>query len=165
MTSFQDAKDSFYLQLRDRLAAVNPDRTVVVRGATRPAVLVAENELEPGGGDDPKNAFVLHWGATEVDASEAMPLEGARCEIHFATAGSPELAGMDRGRTLSAMRGELTQMLRPQMALKTSYDGPLPIATLTPVFWSDVMEERSTSDAGTLGCVCVVKVFAWQEAG
>ena len=32
----QNAKDTFYVTLRDRLAAVNPARTMVVRGVTRP---------------------------------------------------------------------------------------------------------------------------------
>ena len=29
----QNAKDSFYLALRTRLAAINPERTVLLRGA------------------------------------------------------------------------------------------------------------------------------------
>ena len=41
----QNAKDTFYVTLRDRLAAVNPARTMVLRGVTRPGVLVEENEL------------------------------------------------------------------------------------------------------------------------
>ena len=41
----QSAKDTFYVTLRDRLAALNPARTVVVRGMVRPGVLVEENEL------------------------------------------------------------------------------------------------------------------------
>ena len=41
----QNAKDTFYELLRGRLAALNPDRTVVVRGVVRPGVLVEENEL------------------------------------------------------------------------------------------------------------------------
>ena len=32
----QNAKDTFYMTLRDRLAAVNPARTMVLRGVTRP---------------------------------------------------------------------------------------------------------------------------------
>jgi hypothetical protein len=41
----QRAKDTFYITLRDRIAALNPARTVLVRGVVRPAVLVEENEL------------------------------------------------------------------------------------------------------------------------
>ncbi len=113
MTTFQDAKDSFYVAMRTRLAALNPDRTTTVREATRPALLVAENELEPGDGGMPTETFVLHWSAAVADTTEAMPLEHARCEIRVSTAGSPEVAGMDRGRTLATMRAELNAMPEP----------------------------------------------------
>lgn len=65
----QNAKDTFYLTLRDRLAALNPGRTVQVRGALRPAIVVAENELEQ---DDAAllEAFVLTWKITTIDSTE-----------------------------------------------------------------------------------------------
>ena len=40
----QPTKDSFYISLRDRLVAVDPNRTVTLDGATRPAIAVIENE-------------------------------------------------------------------------------------------------------------------------
>ena len=40
----QSAKDSFYSALRDRLAVVNPGRSVTLQGVARPAIFVAENE-------------------------------------------------------------------------------------------------------------------------
>ncbi len=40
----QNAKDSFYLALRTRLAAINPERTVLLRGALRPGIFVEEAE-------------------------------------------------------------------------------------------------------------------------
>ncbi len=46
----QNAKDSFYEVLRARLSALNPERTVAVRGVTRPGVLVDENELQASAG-------------------------------------------------------------------------------------------------------------------
>jgi hypothetical protein len=36
----QNARDTFYVALRDRLAAVNPARTMVVRSVVRPGLLV-----------------------------------------------------------------------------------------------------------------------------
>lgn len=164
MTTFQDAKDSFYLALRTRLAALNPDRTTTVRGAVRPAVVVAENELQPGDGNAPLDTFVLHWSAAEVDTSEAMPLEHARCQIRVSTAGSPEVAGMDRGRTLAAMHAELSAMLLPAQAIKTSYAGPAPVVAATPVFWGQIAMEQATETAGELSLTCTVDVFAWRES-
>ena len=62
----QNAKDTFYVTLRDRLAAVNPARTMVLRGVTRPGVLVEENELASACG--PVNVFCLRWTGLSVDA-------------------------------------------------------------------------------------------------
>ena len=41
----QNAKDTFYELLRSRIATANPERTIVLRGVTRPGALVEENEL------------------------------------------------------------------------------------------------------------------------
>jgi hypothetical protein len=40
----QNAKDSFYIALRTRLAALNPERTILLRGTKRPGILVEEAE-------------------------------------------------------------------------------------------------------------------------
>lgn len=82
----QNAKDTFYITLRDRLAALNPSRTIVMRGTVRPAVVVAENELATA--TDPAEAFVLTWPEVEVDASEPMPLHTLLCDIAYLTRGT-----------------------------------------------------------------------------
>jgi hypothetical protein len=38
----QNAKDSFYVALRTRLIAINPQRTILLRGAVRPGILVED---------------------------------------------------------------------------------------------------------------------------
>ncbi len=40
----QNAKDTFYLTLRNRLATVNPARTMTLRSVTRPGILVEDAE-------------------------------------------------------------------------------------------------------------------------
>jgi hypothetical protein len=54
----QFAKDSFFLALQQRLAALNPARTVTLNGATVPAILVVENLL-PAAADPQPNTFYL----------------------------------------------------------------------------------------------------------
>ncbi len=51
----QNAKDTFYVTLQARLAALNPARTMVLRGVTRPGVQVEENELTTA--YDPTDVF------------------------------------------------------------------------------------------------------------
>jgi hypothetical protein len=55
----QNAKDTFYVTLQSRLAALNPARTVVVRDVVRPGTLVDENELPSAW--VPVDAFRLQW--------------------------------------------------------------------------------------------------------
>ena len=62
----QNAKDTFYVTLRDRLAAVNPARTIVrARG---------DAAWRAGGGERAGccvcavDAFWLHWTGLKVDA-------------------------------------------------------------------------------------------------
>jgi hypothetical protein len=53
----QNAKDSFYMALRTRLTAINPERTILLRGAVRPGILVEEAETPFS--QLPNDVFVL----------------------------------------------------------------------------------------------------------
>ena len=55
----QNAKDSFYMALRTRLTAINPERTILLRGAVRPGILVEEAEAPFS--QLPNDVFVLRW--------------------------------------------------------------------------------------------------------
>ena len=164
-----NAKDTFYLMLRDRLAALNPARTIVVRGVARPAVLVQENELATD--TIAPNAFLLHWTALKVDTQGPLPLAAMTCEIRYATDGNAGNGGMDRGRLLSAMDAELTTALRisPHSVLKMNYAassvGVAPIAMATNVFWSDAVFNPVTVAAERFERVATVEVFCYQEVG
>ncbi len=161
--SFQNAKDTFYLTLRDRLAVLNPDRTVVVRSGTRPGILVEENESADAPGATVSDVFILHWTGFTSDTGEALPLERARCEVRYATGGLPEVAGMDRGRALQAMDEELQAMLQPASAPLVAYGGAAPVTGTSRVFWSDAEYGNATVAASRLERVVTVEVFAWKE--
>jgi len=93
------------------------------------------------------------------------------CEIRYATDGNSGNGGMDRGRLLSAMDGELvaTVSAAPQSAPKMSYattaGGAAPVAMATNVFWSDVSFEATVINGERLERVATVEVFSYQEAG
>jgi hypothetical protein len=157
----QNAKDTFYVTLRGRLAALNPDRTVIVRGAVRPAVVVEENELESQALLD---AFVLRWSGLTVDVSEPLGLHGAVCSITFATRGTTELSGMDRGRVLELLGHELRLMLLPAVAVKQNFTGESPVMEETNVFWSEASFGDASENDGVLTRLVTVQVFALAEA-
>jgi len=167
----QNARDTFYVTLRDRLAAVNPARTIVLRGVTRTGVLVEENELASA--TAPVNAFCLRWTGLSVDAQGALPLATMACEISYATDGDSGNGGMDRGRLLSGMDAELvaTVSAAPQTVTKMNYvgaaggSGLAPVAMGTNVFWGDAAFGAAMVNGERLERVATVEVFCYQEAG
>ncbi len=61
----QFAKDSFFLALQQRLAGLNPARTITVNGATVPAVMVQENLAAIFGGAAGE-CFLYRMGQAKV---------------------------------------------------------------------------------------------------
>lgn len=160
----QNAKDTFYLYLRDRLAAINPERTAVVRGSVRPAVIAVENELDAEG-SEPHDAFLLQWADRATAWSEPLPLDSSRCIVRYTTRGTPEMSGMDRGRVMDALDNELNSMLQPGRTQKQNFSGDSPVAMQTCIFWSTPEFRAAELKQGTLTRTASVTVFALREAG
>ena len=161
----QNARDTFYVTLRDRLAAVNPARTMVVRSVVRPGLLVEENELASA--TAPADVFRLRWTGLRVDAKGALPLVVMVCEIRYATDGNAGNGGMDRGRLLGAMDAELAAAVNaePRNVGKMSYAASPAEAMETNVWWGDVAFAAATLNGERLERVATVEVFGFQEAG
>jgi hypothetical protein len=162
----QRAKDTFYITVRDRIASLNPARTVLVRGVLRPGVLTEESELAVA--YQPANAFRLQWTALSVNAEAAMPLVKMVCEIHYSTAGNSGNGGMDRGRLMAAMDAELAGAVNaaPQSAAKMDYAAAfVPAPMQTKIFWSNVFFDDLTVNGEQLERVAKVDVYSYQEAG
>jgi hypothetical protein len=134
--TMQYTKDSFYLALRDRLAALNPERKVVVDGVERPAVLVVENEPVNAAPPLP-NAYYLAWGAPQIVAGSEgsqRPLMKAECRVAYRAA-SVMAGGVDRGRSLSTLDAEFLRLSTPPRTPKLDATRT-PAASLgTYVFW------------------------------
>jgi len=166
----QAARDTFYVALRGRLAAINPGRTIVLRGQVRPGILVEENELPTA--FQPVDAFSIRWTSTRVDTAGPLPLLAMECQISYATDGNASNGGMDRGRLLAAMDGELLAALNqtPHSAPKMNYSGvagtgaaPVPMAT--SIFWSQPTFAPATAVGERIERSATVQVFSYQEAG
>jgi len=165
----QNAKDTFYEVLRARIATINPDRTMVLRGVVRPGVIVVENELVSA--VNPPDCFRLSWGTTKLDMHGAMPTVAMQCEISYETAGNAMNAGMDRGRILGAMDAELLVAigLTPQSALKQNYAGlefgAAVVAMKTNIWWGDVRFGDVKVNDDRLTRTATVDVMSYEEAG
>src|SRR5258708_19776981 len=120
----QFAKDSFFLALQQRLAGLNPARTVTINGATVPAVVVVEN-LPPSSGQPQPNTFYIEWGAASVLEGHAgngalMRLE---CVISYYTFG-PVGSMLARGRVLGELDYKLLTISHPTHPQPLTYPPP-----------------------------------------
>lgn len=132
----QFAKDSFFLALQQRLAALNPARTVTLNGATFPAILVVEN-LPPSWAEPQPNTFYIEWGAADVLRGHAnnSPLMSLDVVISYYSLGAAA-SMVDRGRLLAQLDTELLEICQPLNTEKRDYTQS-PSADLgTSVFWS-----------------------------
>jgi hypothetical protein len=165
----QNAKDTFYELLRSRIAAANPERTIVVRGITRPGVLVEENELVSA--VTTPDCFRLRWVDATVDSANAQPVAALTCEILYETAGTAANAGMDRGRLLAAMDAELVAAMDtcPQHTLKQNYgalaNGGSAQAMSTNIWWNNAVLGPLVVKADRIGRAAKVTVMSCEEEG
>ncbi|HXE91490.1 MAG TPA: hypothetical protein VNK82_11050 [Terriglobales bacterium] len=162
----QFAKDTFYVTLRDRLAALNPSRTVFLDGVSRPAVIVAENEPANTAGAL-LDAFYLVWGAVRVVESAARalrPLLALDCAIVYRTRGTEEMSGVDRGRTLAALDTELLRIFSPHSVPKRDYTQATPAELGTSVFWLPPQLAEPVNVGGELRRTARTTVYFFPEA-
>jgi hypothetical protein len=159
----QNAKDTFYITLRNRLAVLNPVRTMTLRGVTRPGILVEDAEAPMA--EPLLDAFTLRWTKLETDQQLPAILTQLTCEIHYATAGTQANGGLDRGRALEEMDDELLQLLCPASAVKFNYTQTPAVQMNTLIFWSQALFGAATAVRERLERVATVTVLAFQEAG
>jgi len=165
----QNAKDTFYELLRSRIAAANPERTIVLRGVARPGVLVEENELVAT--VTTPDCFRLRWIEASVDSANAMPVATLLCEILYETAGTAGNGGMDRGRLLTAMDAELAAAVNtcPQKTVKQNFTalatGGSATSMSTNIWWSDVVPGPLVVKGDRIARAAKVTVMSCEEAG
>src|SRR5271166_4277501 len=159
----QNAKDSFYMALRTRLAAINPERTILLRGTVRPGILVEEAESSPG--QLPNDVFVLRWTDLGVDMDLGSKMTAVGCEILYQTCGTQGFGGLDRGRALSEMDEELMAMIEPFYTPKLNYTATPPAAMLTQVFWDEPAFSQLVTQRDQLSRSASLMVYSYQEQG
>jgi len=147
----QFAKDSFYVAMRERLASLNPGRTIERNGSTRPAIIVAENEL-PNTGARFSDTFYVEFGeARPVKTGFVPPLMSMECFFWYQTHGDGESC-IDRGRKLGQLDLELLNMCHPSYAAKRNFLQSPSVDLGSGIFWSgpvlEGVKERDRLDGG-----------------
>jgi hypothetical protein len=159
----QNAKDSFYMALRARLAAINPERTILLRGALRPGILVEEAEAPFS--QLPNDVYVLRWSGLGVDFDQTSAMAAAQCEILYQTCGTQSFGGLDRGRVMSEMDEEVAAMMQPFYTPKLNYTATPPAAMLTNVFWNEPRFSPIVTQRDLLSRSANLLVYSYQEQG
>lgn len=159
----QNAKDSFYMALRTRLATINPDRTLLLRGALRPGILVEEAEAPFP--QLPSDVFVLRWTGFASDMDLASTMAAEQCEIIYQTCGTQAFGGLDRGRALSEMDEEVMAMLQPFYTPKLNYTATPSAVMLTRVFWDEPVFGPMVTNRDLLARSATVILYSYQEPG
>jgi len=159
----QNAKDSFYMALRARLATINPDRIALVRGAERPGIVVEEAEAPFN--QLPCDVFVVRWLGLGLDLDLGTTMAAQECEILYQTGGTQSFGGLDRGRALSQMDEELAAMLQPFWTPKLNYTATPPAAMLTNLFWEEPGLGPVVTQRDRLSRSAKVMVYSYQEQG
>jgi|ERR1017187_9300177 hypothetical protein len=159
----QNAKDSFYMALRTRLAAINPERTILLRGTVRPGILAEEAEAPLS--QLPNDVFVLRWLGLGVDFDLGSTMVAEQCEVIYQSCGTQSFGGLDRGRVLSEMDEELTAMVQPFYTPKLNYATTPPALMMTNVFWDEPGFGPIVAQRDLLSRSAKVMVYSYQERG
>jgi len=158
----QATKDTFYITLRDRLVQVDPNLTIEIDGATRPALVVTENE-PPTASPRLDEAFYLDWGGVHPVQPATSPLMAMECTISYTTAGESDSGGVGRGRKLGGLDATLLAICAPAQAQKSDYFSGAAIDLGSWIWWSPAKLEPLKVEARHVGRQAQVTVFFYPE--
>ena len=158
----QAAKDTFYVALRDRLVQCDPNLTITIDGATRPAIVVLENEI-PASQPLQNDAFYLEWGGVRSVRPDSSGLLAMDCLVYYTSAGQQDTGGVGRGRDLGKLDGDLLTMCSPPQAHKYDYSTGSAVDLGSYIFWS--LPELKPAKAGPtqVGREAHVTVYFYPE--
>ena len=157
----QATKDSFYITLRDRLVTVDPQRTITIDGATRPAIVVAENE-PPNAAPPVSDAFYLYWGGARAMPASSSLME-MECTIAYRTKGSEANGGLDRGRTLANLDNDVLAICSPPRTEKCNYSTGADVDLGSNIFWTPPVLSALVNAPPYVGREVSVMVFFYPE--
>ena len=157
----QMAKDTALVTWAERLRTVNPARKVSVDGVERPALLACENErpeLRATAG-----VFWVSWGKVGAAGPGTQGLHAMACEITYASSGTEQMHGCDRGRELTRMDAELRALLHPATVAKVDYSQEPPVEAHTSITWSGPQFAEAEQDGAVLRRTARLALYFYPE--
>lgn len=158
----QATKDSFYVALRDRLVATDPNRTVLLDGVMRPAIAVIENE--PATGAPPFcDTFYVQWGNARPAPLSSGTLMAIDCTISYCSKGTMQNSGLDRGRDLASLDSDLIAICAPPQTAKNDYSSGSPVPLGSNIFWTQPLLSAAKNTPPYVGREATLTVFFYPE--
>lgn len=150
----QHAKDSLFATLRQRLAAVAPQRMIQLADS------LAHIPAPP-----PTDCFVLRFCEASVAATfeTSRPLMRLACVVEYRTRGTDDAAAT-RGRTLGAMDAELLAVSTPPSTAKFDHTCTPPRPLGTRILWSAPRLGEVKQDCDMLARTATFDLFFYPEA-
>ena len=158
----QPTKDSFYVELRNRLAAVDPNRTITLDGAVRPAIAVVENE-PPATAPPLYDVFYLHWGSARPVQPSIGTMMALDCTISYCTVGAEQNGWLDRGRALANLDNDLLAICSPAHTAKCDYSSGAPVSLGTTLFWTQPVLTAAKTMQSNIGREVAITLFFYPE--
>ncbi len=141
---------------------MDPQRTILIDGATRPAIVVAENE-PPNAAPPLCDAFYLYWGSARSALPSASTLMEMECTISYRTKGTDANGSLDRGRDLASLDNDVLAMCSPPRAGKCDYSTGAPVDLGSTIFWTLPVFSALVNAPPYLGREVSVTVFFYPE--
>jgi hypothetical protein len=157
----QAAKDTFVRTLADRLAVVNPARTVTLDGASRPAVMAVENET-PVPANTFLETFLLSFGGAGQVSPDSL-LMYLDCSVSYGSKGTDDMLRTDRGRIVTTMDVELLRVCAPSNAAASDYTQTPPDALGSNIFWTRPVLDACTGVDGVILRTAKLRLFYFPE--
>ena len=158
----QATKDSFYVTLRDRLAKAYPARTITVDGGMRPAIVVVEND-KPSVTARQNDALYLFWGEARPVQPAISTLMAIACVLSYASAGTEQNGGLDRGRSVGELESELLGICSPAVARKCDWTGVDAVDLGSSIFWTAPVFRPAKSAANCEAREASITVYFYPE--
>jgi hypothetical protein len=148
--------------LRDSLVEVDPDLTIEIDGAIRPAIVVIENE-SPSSVAQQNDVFYLEWGGVRSVHPPNSTLAAMDCVISYSAAGESDSGGVGRGRELAALDADLLAICTPGQAHKYDYSSSTPVELGSYIFWLAPELKSATTDPMRVARKAYLTVFFYPE--
>lgn len=126
------------------------------------AIVVVEND-KPSVTARQHDAFYLEWGETRAVRPSISTLMAMTCTVSYASAGTEQNGGLDRGRMLGELESELLGVCSPAVTRKNDYASGNPMDLGSNFFWSPPAFRVAKAEPGCVAREASITIYFYPE--